>query len=61
MNETVLALMSAIAIYGLSSLAFSGVDADPRDDGWDIQAGETADTALSASTDETTSREEREV
>ncbi len=44
MNETVLALMSAIAIYGLSSLAFPKAP-DPRDEAWDVQAEETTDTA----------------
>jgi len=44
MNETVLALMSALAIYGLSSLALSRPTADPRDDWSDVQAEETADT-----------------
>jgi hypothetical protein len=45
MNETVLALMSALAIYGLSSLALSRPSVDPRDDSLDVQTEETADTA----------------
>jgi hypothetical protein len=41
MNETVLALLSALAIYGLSSLALTRSDMDPRDDATDIQTDET--------------------
>ena len=44
MNETVLALMSALAIYGLSSLALSRPNVDPRDDLSDVQSEETADS-----------------
>lgn len=43
MNETVLALMSALAIYGLSSLALSRPSVDPRDDPADVQTEETAE------------------
>jgi hypothetical protein len=40
MNETILALMSAMAIYGLSSLALSRPSVDPQDDWTDTQAEE---------------------
>ncbi len=43
MNETVLALMSALAIYGLSSLALSRPYTDARDDPSDVQSEEIAD------------------
>ena len=43
MNETVLALMSALAIYGLSSLALSRSNVDSRDDLSDVQSEEAAD------------------
>ncbi len=45
MNETVLALMGALAIYGLSSLAFSRSDGGSRDDFYDLHATDAAETA----------------
>ncbi len=45
MNETVLALMSALAIYGLSSLALSRTTSDTRDDPSDVQSEEMVDVA----------------
>lgn len=48
MNETVLALMSALAIYGLSSLALSRPDGGSKDDPYDLQVTDTAETAAAA-------------
>ena len=46
MSETLLALMSALAIYGLSSFAMPVRDLDPTDDdGWSEKVGEVAPKA----------------
>lgn len=42
MNETLLALLSALAIYGLTSFALPKSDFDTRDDATDIHSGEVA-------------------
>ncbi len=58
MNETVLALLSALAIYGLSSLALTRPDMDPRDDATDIQTDETVGVSgRSAAEDDRSSRQ----
>ncbi len=48
MNETVLALMSALAIYGLSSFALSRTDGGSRDDLYDVQVSDTAEAPAPA-------------
>jgi hypothetical protein len=55
MNETVLALMSALAIYGLSSLALTRTDGGASDDLYDVHASETAETASTANADDESS------
>jgi len=57
MNETVLALMSAVAIYGLSSLAMSRPDASSSDDLYDLHASDTAETASTANAEDESSQE----
>ncbi len=45
MNQTLLTLLSLLAIYGLSSLALSRPDTDPQDDPYDIQTTDTGSVA----------------
>ncbi len=52
MNETVLALMSAIAIYGLSSLALPRPATDSRDDPSDVQSEEVSDVTPAPAPDD---------
>lgn len=52
MNQTILAFISALAIYGLSSLAMPRPIPDAQDDVTDIQSEETAEAAPAPASDD---------
>jgi hypothetical protein len=54
MNQTVLTLVSVLAIYGLSSLALSRPDAGVQDDPPDFQTSDVADASPSPPEDDET-------